>query len=155
MAEILGHPEVMRFSVKGPETRAETKVFLERVIASYESGNTHGLFAVIHGDDDALIGYCGPVPQVVEGRAEVEIGYRLHRAYWGLGLTTEAARAARDYAFDQLGATRLISIIERANVASIRVAEKSGMRHDSDARFYDVPVRIYAMTRAERTSPAR
>jgi RimJ/RimL family protein N-acetyltransferase len=40
--------------------------------------------------------------------------------------------AARDYAFDVLGLSRLIALIDPDNVASLRVAEKAGMKHGDD-----------------------
>ena len=62
----------------------------------------------------------------------------------------EAARAVRDYAFDTLCLERLIAIIDPANVASIRVAEKLGMRYEADVSFegYSHPDRVYAVTEA-------
>ena len=83
----------------------------------------------------------------INGRPEIEIGYRLARAHWGRGLATEAARAVRDYAFDTLRLPRLIALIDPANTASIRVAEKLAMRHESEVVLpgYDHPDRVYAL----------
>src|SRR5205807_7864742 len=80
-------------------------------------------------------GFCGLVSQSVEGVEEVEVGYMLDKAYWGRGLATEAARASRDYGFERLGLRRLISLINPENAASLRVAEKNGMRYERDAEF--------------------
>jgi len=66
--------------------------------------------------------------QEVDGVEEVEIGYHIRRDLWGQGLATEAAQACRDYGFSQLGFDKLISLINPANIASRRVAEKNGMR---------------------------
>jgi RimJ/RimL family protein N-acetyltransferase len=58
--------------------------------------------------------------------------------------------AVRDYAFKTLGIQRLIAIIDPANIASIRVAEKVGMNYEQDVMFegYAHPDRVYAITRA-------
>jgi RimJ/RimL family protein N-acetyltransferase len=45
----------------------------------------------------------------------------------GRGLATEGAVASARYGFDELGLERIISIIQPANVASHRVAEKAGL----------------------------
>ncbi len=74
-----------------------------------------------------LIGDCGIVVQQVEGEALYEIGYHLRRDFWGQGLATEAAIACRDWAFANLKAERLISLIRPENLASRRVAERVGM----------------------------
>jgi RimJ/RimL family protein N-acetyltransferase len=56
-----------------------------------------------------------------------ELGWRLARDVWGRGLATEAARAARDDAFQRLELAELISIIHPENRRSQRVAAKLGM----------------------------
>jgi ribosomal-protein-alanine N-acetyltransferase len=51
----------------------------------------------------------------------------LRREMWGNGFATEAARACRDYGFQQLNAAYLISLIRPENLPSRRVAERNGM----------------------------
>ncbi len=147
MADILADPEVMRFSL-GLKSREETEQWLDHTIASYAE-NGFGLWAVVHRGDDRLIGFCGLVVQDVDERRDVEIGYRLARAYWGQGLATEAAVATRDDAMGRLGIDRLISIIAPENVASIRVAEKNGMRLETDTVKWERTVRIYAVSASD------
>lgn len=64
----------------------------------------------------------------VEGRPETELGYDLRSDYWNRGPATEAACAVRDFAFSELKLPRQISLIRTSNGASMRVAEKVGMR---------------------------
>ena len=148
LAPIMADPRVMRFSKSGPHTRQRTREMIRRCLDSYAK-HGFGLWAVVHKDDNKLIGYCGLIAQQIDGQQESEIGYRLDPSYWGRGLATEAARATRDHAFGHLGLTRLISIIEAENVASVRVAEKNGMRHEKDSIYCDLPVRIYSVSMAE------
>ena len=72
------------------------------------------------------------------------------RSHWGLGLATEAATAARDYGFDRLGLTRLVSIIHRDNLASRRVAEKSGLKAERIVQFANHRCWLYAIARPDR-----
>ncbi|MDD9945919.1 MAG: GNAT family N-acetyltransferase [Myxococcales bacterium] len=65
----------------------------------------------------------------------VEIGWRLAAEHWGLGLATEGARAVAAHAFGPLGLDRLVSFTVPTNLASRRVMEKIGMRHDRDGDF--------------------
>jgi RimJ/RimL family protein N-acetyltransferase len=150
LAEILADPEVMRFSGGGPWSRERTKRFIQGCVEDYsEERWGFGLWAVVHKEDARLIGYCGLSRfDDVDGAPEVEIGYRLSREYWGRGLATEAARAVRDYAFSRLGLKRLISMIERENTASIRVAEKIGMTCEKEIRKWDRLVLVYAVSEA-------
>jgi [ribosomal protein S5]-alanine N-acetyltransferase len=143
-----GDPEVMRFSVAGLETREDIQTkYLPSCIRRY-SRDGFGQWAVIRRSDGRCIGECGICVQVVDGIREYEISYRLRRDCWGLGLATEAARACLDYGFKEARLTRLISIIEAENVASIRVAEKMGMSLEKRATFHRVSALIYGVTHA-------
>jgi RimJ/RimL family protein N-acetyltransferase len=90
----------------------------------------------------------------VAGRQEVEIGYRLARSAWRQGYATEAARAVRDYAFFTLGIRRLIALIDPENLASVRVAEKIGMRYEKEVMLegYEHPDHVYVVRREGRVS---
>jgi RimJ/RimL family protein N-acetyltransferase len=63
---------------------------------------------------------------------EVELGWTVVEALRGRGIATEAARAAAVDAFERAGVPRLVAYIRPENAASIRVAEKLGMRHEAD-----------------------
>jgi RimJ/RimL family protein N-acetyltransferase len=63
------------------------------------------------------VGVCSV--ELREGGAE--LGYWLGAPYWGLGFATEAARAAIDYAFGDLGHQELLSSARVSNPASRRV----------------------------------
>jgi RimJ/RimL family protein N-acetyltransferase len=96
-----------------------------------------------------LIGYCGFFSQIVDDVEEIELGYRLHPDHWGQGLATEAARAVRDYGFDDLKLPRLISLIHPNNVASRRVAEKNGMTPEKETVFRCFPTIVYSISQAQ------
>ena len=142
---ILSHPEVMRFSRSGPLSRNDCAKFLAWCQEQYRVHGA-GLRAVEYRSTAHVIGFCGLAFQHIDGADEVEIGYRLHPDFWGRGLAPEAASAIRDYAQQVRRHRRLISIIDAKNVASIRVAEKIGMRYEKDALFKDtIPVRVYSL----------
>ena len=60
----------------------------------------------------------------------MEIGWRLSRAAWGFGFATEAARAAADFAFEELSLAELVSYTAEQNVRSRAVMRRLGMRYD-------------------------
>lgn len=103
------------------------------------------MLAVIERKSGLLIGSCGFFQQVILGKTEIELGYRLLKGHWGKGLATEACIAMKKHAFQEMGFTRLISIIENENVASIRVAQKTGLKLEKEM-LYDkrIQVGIYA-----------
>jgi ribosomal-protein-alanine N-acetyltransferase len=74
---------------------------------------------------------CGLLMQRnVDGRDEVEIGYSFVRRHWNSGFATEAAIACRNFGFADLNLSHLVSLIDPANRASRRVAEKVGRSWD-------------------------
>ena len=76
---------------------------------------------------------------------ELEIGYALGREFWRQGYATEAATAVRNHALRSMHRTRLIAFIRPGNLASARVAEKLGMRHERDVELMELPARLYAL----------
>jgi RimJ/RimL family protein N-acetyltransferase len=149
MTEVFGDPEVMRFG-RGPQSREWVQRWLRGCLEDYYQKWGFGLWAVGHKADRRVIGFCGLTRfDDIDGRPEIELGYRLARAYWRQGLATEAARAARDHAFGALVLPRLVAAIDPANVRSIRVAEKTGLRYEKDVIFQGKPSRLYALHAAE------
>jgi len=55
------------------------------------------------------------------------IGYIINKKYWNQGLTTEANHAVIKLAFEKLGMNKLVALHDKANPASGKVMEKSGM----------------------------
>jgi ribosomal-protein-alanine N-acetyltransferase len=148
LVRALGDPEVMRFSLGGVCTLDDTCRHIERSMSSYEE-NGFGAWAVVEKTTSGLIGFCGFALQTVEDIQETEIGYRLARQSWGQGFASEAASAVLAYGFGQLKLESVIAIVQPANLASIRVAEKIGFAYFKESRYHDRDVRIYRKTRSE------
>ncbi len=75
--------------------------------------------------------YSGAVSMhVYESQKTASIGFDLDPRLWRRGLTTEAARAVVDKAFDTLRLRKIWATADAPNVASIRVMEKLGMRRE-------------------------
>ena len=81
--------------------------------------------------------------------AGVELGWRLARPFWGHGYTTEGAGEGVRWAFEERGLERLISIIDRDNARSLRVAAKLGFTHwrDMDHPRWPRGVQVYSLRR--------
>ncbi len=71
------------------------------------------------------------------GWPELELGYWLTRAAHGKGYATEAARRAREYAYEVLKAETLVSYIHPENEASKRVAERLGAQYERTIELLD------------------
>ena len=140
-------PEVIRYIPDAPRTYAETKAELMWHRNGHPDHPELGLWATIHKETNEFIGRCGLLPWTINGQAEVEVAYLIHKAYWGQGLGTEAAQAVLEYGFENLNLTRLICLIDKENVASRRVAEKIGMQFESTGADEMGPYLLYAINK--------
>lgn len=146
LAAMFADEELMRFYSR-PKSRDDSLAWIEWNLGLYKERG-FGLWVMESVDTAEFLGDCGLTPQMVEGTTHIEVGWHTKRQYWKQGLATEAARACRDYAFNELGLNRLISIIHPANIASRRVAEKLGMEVEGEVPHGSSPKVIYAMGRS-------
>lgn len=87
-----------------------------------------GLWAVILKETGKMIGQCGITKQRIPEKEVLEVGYLFSADYWHKGFATEAAIACKNYAFENLGANEVYSIIRDNNYASQNVAKRNGMK---------------------------
>jgi RimJ/RimL family protein N-acetyltransferase len=129
LAELFALPEVWEFPFGRGLTRSESEKWLGRVLEGWED-NGYDMYALELAGTDRLIGFTGLrlAKWFSEIDGEVEIGWRLHPDSWGNGYATEAALASLRVGFDELGAERIVAVVEPANAASLRLAERLGMR---------------------------
>ncbi|MFD1416023.1 GNAT family N-acetyltransferase [Oceanobacillus jeddahense] len=146
LMSLLSDAEVVRFIGNG-KTRDENegKRFLKWIYSSYESGENLGLRLLVHKADNTLIGHAGVVPQTIDGREEMEIGYWISRKYWGKGYATEAAKTLLHFGSEQLGTQRFISLIQPDNLSSQHVAKKIGMAFDKEILLGGQRVYLYSI----------
>ncbi len=128
-------------------TREETWEELEWFLNGHPKHPELGLWATMLKDTGAFIGRCGLLPWTIDGQEEVEVAYMIDKRYWRRGLGVEAARGIRDYAFEQLGLTRLICMIDPANAPSAGVAKAIGMTLEREAADEHGPYLIYSMAK--------
>jgi len=143
-------PDIRRYFPDGTLTYEETKEELEWFLNGHPKHPELGLWATIHKGTDQLIGRCGLLPWTIEGQYEVEVAYMIAKEYWGQGLGSEAAAAILQYGFGKLGLSRLICMIDPANRASRRVAEKIGMSLEKELDGFEgdnIPFLIYSTSK--------
>lgn len=146
-------PEVVKFIPDAPRTYEETREELEWHLHGHPKHPELGLWATIHKESGKFIGRCGLLPWTIDGQNEVEVAYLISRAYWGQGLGTEAARGILEYGFQKLHLPRLICLIDQKNMASIKVAEKSGMAFEKEGE--DEMGTFLLFTRTNPTIPQK
>ena len=134
-AALHGDPSVMRYIDDGQPVPADVVAaktlpgILRRALPS-----GLGSRAIIENSTGEFVGWVSLAPASSVGldlglSGELELGYRLRSAKWGMGYASEAARAVIDLAFGELGAERIVATTMTVNVGSRRVMEKAGLRH--------------------------
>lgn len=144
LVRLRADPEVMRYIGDQPRERVAQR--LQYYISHYESHGL-GMWAVIHKQAGAMIGWCGLI--FLDETPEVEVGYGVSRDYWGQGLMTEAARASLRYGFETIGLERIVAVAMPENTGSRRIMEKLGMRYEKMAHHYGHDLVYYALGRDE------
>lgn len=140
VARLLGDPVVMEHYPR-PRTRAEAADWIAVNQRRY-ADDGYGLWAV-HDREGRFVGDCGLTWQVVDGVADLEVGYHLVPDRWGEGLATEAAAACRDLAAAR-GVRRLVAIVRPGNARSVAVAQRIGLALERTGTMADLPVEVYA-----------
>ena len=120
-------PEVMLYLTGEPRDREETAAALERHLGDHCRFG-YGLCAAIHKADGKMIGRCGLIPWRQEGPWQAELAWLFARPWWGRGLGTEFGREMIARAWGPLGLDSLMARAYLANVASVGIMRKLGMR---------------------------
>lgn len=147
IATMRGDPEVMRFWPR-PETHAESAAWLHKQRDRYERDGI-GQWLVTRGETGEPVGVTGLMRIDVEGVSEVEVGYMIHRPFWRQGYASEAAAAARDFAFvSRPELSRLIALIRPENLPSQGVARGIGLKpEDRIVSHANLPHQVFSMPR--------
>jgi RimJ/RimL family protein N-acetyltransferase len=129
LAEVFAEAEVWEFPLARGMTREEAAIQLDRFLEAWDRDG-FAKYAVELGADGTLVG-CAGVQLATwfhEINGEVEAGWRFHPRYWGRGYATEAVRESMRIGFEHLGTERIVAVVEPANLASRRLAERVGLQ---------------------------
>lgn len=153
---LYGDPEVMRYLAAPPPgvAVADLAQMRERMQQLFDSGpklRPMGLWAIQKKADSSVVGSILVKP--IQTTDVIEIGWHLARAEWGQGLATEAALAARDYAFEIAGVDDLVAIAIPENEPSLAVMRRIGLKDRGFTdRFHDYRLALFGLTREEWAS---
>ena len=142
-------PDITKYIPDAPRSYEEAREELEWHMNGHPRHPELGLWATIHKETGQFIGRCGLLPWTIDGQDEVEVAYMIGKAYWGQGLGTEAAQAILDYGFEKLNLSRLICLIDKENLASIKVAEKIGMTFEKEGKDEIGPFLLYSRNKPD------
>ena len=151
-------PEVMRFLTQGkPSSREEIKATLLRVDSLLKKHKGRlGIWAALDKNSNEFMGWFHYRPGKLEPENvnKIELGYRLKKKFWGLGLATEVSKLLISKGFNELSVDEVFAITLKSNLASRKVMEKVGLKFSHE--FYDsklIPTNElgvwYSLTKAE------
>lgn len=147
-------PEVTHYVIwEMHRTIEDSTAFLELALDKYESGGEPD-WGIVYKGGHCFVGTCGFVNWDVD-HTRAEIGYVLHKDYWGRGLMPEAVRAMIGFGFEQMGLNRIEARCIAKNTASARVMEKAGMTYEGTLREREFvkgayrDMKLYSVLRSE------
>jgi RimJ/RimL family protein N-acetyltransferase len=139
-------PEVQRYLLGRPETRAETLASIHRVQARWAQLG-YGWWAFMETETGELVG-AGCLQHLGHDPANPhEIGWRLRRDHWGQGLASEAAHELARHAFEDIGAPLVRAIRHPGNLGSEKVMARLGMRALGLQTWQGEQVALHELTR--------
>jgi RimJ/RimL family protein N-acetyltransferase len=124
MAALVADADVLRFTrIPEPVPDGFVEGWLERYEAGHVDGTCEGFAAL-----DEQGGFLGLGLAVAIDReaGEVELGYIVAADARGRGVASELLRRLTAWAVDELGARRVVLIVDVENAASSRVAARAG-----------------------------
>ena len=124
----LGDADVMKYFSWEPKSESETVEYLNFVIGKAEEEECQFFeYAVVLKTDNTLIGSIA----LFNLPDNPEIGWTLHRDYWGQGYGTEMGKTLLKLGFETLGLHRIIASCDAENCGSYKIMEKTGMRREA------------------------
>lgn len=131
-------PRSVRFG--GPGPRHEAREGFDHMLGHW-ARKGFGYFHVELTETGEAIGRIGISHP--DHRPEPEVAYGLYEDQFERhGYATEAAIAARDWAYDVVGLKTLVSYISEDNAASIRLATRMGARADGTTTGRDGSIQL-------------
>ncbi len=139
------NPDVMKYVGGVVSTKIEQSQQMIEFIQKQYKENRVGRLAVIEKSTNTLIGWSGLkyLTSEINGMKNVyELGYRFLPEYWGKGYATETARAALNYAFNEIKTDVVYAMAVTENTGSNRVLQKLGFEElgtfldDSDLCYW-------------------
>lgn len=74
-----------------------------------------------------------------------EVSYQILPLWWGCGYATEVVSKIVDYAFKELGLSRVVAETQSANIASCRLLERIGMELEQKVQRFGAEQSIYSI----------
>ena len=130
-------PEVTKYMVWSPNSKKQTKKFVEERIEQQNQTIRKDYDLAITLKSDGLIGACG-IDDIKLSNKKGELGYCLNKQYWEKGYATETSEALLDLGFNDLELHRIFAKCDTKNLQSKNVLGKIGMEQEGILREHKI-----------------
>ena len=107
-------------------SRKENLDIFHSTLTDYTAGKTLGRWGIFNNGDGDYIGAC-LLRDFYEEQGKIELGYSLHKKYWGKGIASEMAGILIAYGFTHTNAKEIVAVTTLGNIGSQKVLLKAGM----------------------------
>ena len=135
----------MKYILGRAKTEEENAAEFNRMISEYSQSEPDKIImgvSKIADSTSALIGTCAITSLKEE---YVEVGYRLSEENWGNGYGGEILEGLLTYCFEDLKAKKVKAEVEKDNIPSVRILERSPMSFVREYDDGDTVVRLYVI----------
>ena len=127
-----GDPATNRYNPSGPDPDVATS---EKVLQEWLQGwerEGYGYWAITLSQSEDVVGFGGVRRVIWRDRDVLNLYYRLIPAIWGRGYASEMAQMAVVLARKHMPLLPVVARTREKNIASMRVAERAGLRRSPD-----------------------
>lgn len=119
--------EVMKDTGEGgAQTQEQVQDYLDFAL-SYQKKHGMGFYLVFEKESGHFVGEAGLFHLLFDDtQPEIEIGYHLHKKFWGKGYATELTKALTHWGFQHLFINKIVAAAYPNQTASQKVLQKSG-----------------------------
>jgi ribosomal-protein-alanine N-acetyltransferase len=137
--DLLADKEVALYLPK--RSKEENRQIFKTALEDYAEGKVLGKWGIFNTADNDYMGMC--LLLYFGETQSVEIGYSLHKKYWGKGMATDMAKALINYAFDRTDTPEIVAVTVLENIASQRVLEKAGLHREENINRFNAELAFF------------
>ena len=152
MFELDADPEVHRYLGNNPSTSKEqAEQYIENILHQYKDYGL-GRLAVVDKKNKNFIGWSGLKFErilVNDTTDYYDLGFRIKKKYWGMGIATETSKELLRYGFKDLNLKEICAAAHIDNIGSNKVLQKIGMNFIEKFIFMDIDCNWYKLSSSE------
>jgi len=138
-------PDVMKFiSTPMAQSVDDADRFIEKQLRYYREYEGLGIFPVFTREHGLFAGWAAL--KQLDLSSKIEVGYRLHKKFWGMGFATEITRRLLRHAFEDLQLTEIYAVTDPRHLRSQQVLTKCGLRLIGTDHFYQKDLFVFRIT---------